>query len=127
MLKTRILVLCGLLLAGCVGATPHSEYFVVTFTPLAATPTAQGAAALANAVSEAAGGPSSIIIRGAAPAAGGAAEALTQQRAAAAALAFTKAGIAKPLLHTAIDHVEDQEFAERKDTLIVQLVFGTAS
>jgi hypothetical protein len=123
-----ILALCCVPLSACGSAPPpHSDYFIVTYRPGTPDPTVEGRHALADAVMTAASGsPSEVLIGGAvdtAPASA-AATALVRQRAAAVTQELTKAGIGAGIIHTRLREVGGNEFAPRKDTLTVQVVFG---
>ena len=122
-----ILALCCIPLLGCgTGSSPHSDYFIVTYRPGTPEPTAEGKQALAEAVNAASGSPSGVAIDGAIDTAPGSADAtaLVRQRAAAVTQELTKAGVAAGLIHPRLREVSDQEFAARKDSLIVQVLFG---
>lgn len=123
-----ILALCCVPLLGCgAGTSPHSNYFIVTYRPATPEPTAEGKQALADAVNAAtSGSPSGVVIDGPIDAAPGSAEAtaLVRQRVAAVTQELTRGGVAAGLIHPRLHEVGDQEFAARKDSLIVQVLFG---
>lgn len=127
--KQIIVALCCLTLGGCglfgPAAGPHSDYFIVTFRAGTLEPSDDGKVALANAVREA-GSASRVMIEGAVNDSPSNADngALLQQRAAELEEALAKAGVSGRAVQLRLREVGDAEFANRKDSLIVQVEFG---
>lgn len=127
--KQIIVALCCLSVAGCglfgPGAGPHSDYFVVAYRAATLEPTDDGKVALANALREA-GGASRVMIEGSVNDSPANADngALVQQRAAELEQELARAGIAAGQVRLRLREVGDAEFANRKDSLIVQVEFG---
>ena len=107
-------------------ATPHSDYFIVTFAPATLEPSPEGKIALDKAIGDA-GGSALVMIEGAVNNSPANSEhgALVQQRAAELEEAFAKAGVTAPHVRLRLREVGDAEFANRKESLIVQVAFGT--
>jgi hypothetical protein len=115
------------LITGCGGpSSSHSDYFIVGFLPATLEPTADGKIAVGNALHEA-GGATRVTIEGAVNDSPSNAEngVLVQQRAAELEQSFVKAGLAARQIKLHLREVGDGEFANRKDTLIVQVGFGS--
>lgn len=125
-----ILALCCVPLWGCGSAPPHSDYFMVTYRPGTPEPTVEGRHALADAAMTAASGsPGEVLIDGVTDAApeSTAAAALVRQRVAAVTQELTKAGVAAGIIHARLRAVGEKEFAPRKDSLTIQVMFGRSS
>lgn len=123
----KLTLLCALAapLAGCGSGPPHSDYYIVAFLPGTPAPSEPGLEALDNAVQEAVHAPPRLIaIDGAAPA-GETEPGLVKQRTDAVFAAFAKAGVDTTHVRFDIHPMAEKDYAERKDSLIVQLAYGT--
>lgn len=118
-----VLALCSLLLAACGSTPPHSDYFIVTFTPGTADPSAAGKQALANAVAEAKRA-SYIDITGAVPGADDPGGAMIERRVNRVVAALLKAGVEKRAIAESFRAFGPAGFAATKDNLILQLGYG---
>ena len=126
--RLTVLVLTAALVAACGSdVQPHSDYFVVAFLPGTPAPSQEGLEALDRAA-EAAGlhRPSFIALSGAIPATGPV-PAVTQQRVDAITKAMVDKGVNAALLRVDLRQFDTKGFAERKDSFIIQLAFGTLS
>jgi hypothetical protein len=124
--RLLVLAICAVLVAACgSSAPPHSKYFIVTFTEGTLEPSAEGQAALDKIVSDAPGS-SRVVIDG--PLSGAAvdqqADELVRQRVATVEQALTKAGIPGGAVEQRLRDVGEKEFLGRKDTVIVQIIYG---
>jgi outer membrane protein OmpA-like peptidoglycan-associated protein len=127
--KQIIMALCCALVTGCsfsMSSTPHSDYFIIAFDAATADPSAEGKVALENALRKARSA-SRVMIEGAVNDSPSNADngSLVQQRAAELEQDFAKSGVAPAAIKFRLRQVGDAEFASRKDSLIIQLGFGT--
>jgi hypothetical protein len=127
--KHIIVALSCILLSACFFSsepTGASHYFIISFQTATLEPTADGKIALASAMREA-GGATSVMIDGALNDSPANAEngVVIQQRVADLEQQFVKAGVPAAAVKPRLREVGDIEFANRKDSLIVQLQFGS--
>lgn len=119
-----VLFLLGLL-GGCgAGGPPHSDYYVVTFLANTPAPSDAGLDALDHAVRQAGRHtPSFVALNCAAPGEGDVPD-LTQQRIAAITQAFVRGGLDPHLIRPETRTFDAKSFAERKNSVILQLAYG---
>lgn len=125
--KLITVAFCCVLVSGCsTSPVSHSDYFIVGFEPGTLEPSSGGKITLDNALHEAAGA-TRVVIEGALSDAPANADngVLVQRRAAELEQEFVKAGVAAGHVKLQMRQVADSEFANRKDTLILQVAFGT--
>ena len=121
--RLTILALACALAASCGTEPPHSYYFAVAFLPGTPAPAEEGVEALGNAVRQASrAAPRFIAVDGVEPE--GADPALEKARAQAIVAAFAKAGVDTRLIRTDIRPAEEKNYAERKDSFLIQLGYG---
>jgi len=127
--KRLIVLFCLCALASACGSDelPHSDYFVVGFLPNTPAPSDAGLDALDHAVKQAGRhSPAFIALTSAAPESGDLAE-LTQQRIAAVTQAFVRGGVDLRLIRNETRAYDAKSYAARKDSVILQLGYGTQS
>lgn len=126
MKKALTIALSCILAAGCGSEPPHSNYYIISFLPGTPAPAQEGIEALDIAVKAALGNhPSSVAVDAAEPPQGEGV--LARQRANVVVDAFTKAGIASSRVHVQLTPSDEKSYEARKDTLIVQLLYGEES
>lgn len=123
----RLALIAAVVLAACsFGTPPHSEYFVLTYLPGTVDLTAEGKQALANAARSASSG-SAVLIRGVSDAAlDPHAQGMIRLREKAVTDALVAAGAPIEVIRVDNRAVSEAEFANRADSLIIQVMFGAA-
>lgn len=122
---TPLVFACALATA-CKPVPTHSDYFIVAFLPGTPAPAQEGVEALGNAVRQAGRtSPRFIAVDGVEPAEGADAP-LEKQRAQAIDDAFAKAGIDARLIRIDLRPAAEKNYAERKDSFVIQLGYGDA-
>ncbi len=123
-----ISIFFGLLVVACsLDANPYSDYFIVTFEPGTPEPAAAADDAVVRAIADAKGSSSAhVVIEGVLSEAPGdaAASEMVRRRAAALEGRFRQAGLAGDAIRSDLQAAGGQEFARRKESLIVQVGFG---
>lgn len=118
-------LLTAALLGGCSSTPPHSDYFMVPFVPGTPAPSETGLSAINGAINAAKRTPPTFIIIDGAVAPGTAEPTLEKERADAVFAAFAKAGVDTRRIKVELRPSSEKGYEERKDSLIVQLAYGS--